>query len=127
MLDVVSDMLERRLVYAPAALELEAFIASDGLTLLFFRGGERRHREAHDVAVALREMLLDYQGRLRCAVFDSEMEDKLRERFRVVAPPALVFVVSGQQQEVLPGVRDWSDYQSAFQRYLGAPLREAMA
>jgi hypothetical protein len=33
-------------------------------------------------------------------------------------------------QEVLPGVRDWSDYSSAFARYLGAPVgrtREAIA
>ena len=73
------------------------------------------------------QCLKDYQGMVRAAVLRETDEPQQQERFRVITPPSLVFIAGGKTLEVMPGVRDWSDYQAAFQRYLGAPRREVSA
>ncbi len=119
----VVAMLEQGQLSELDEATLPAFIAGKNLTVLLFTGGPKRVREAHDVAVALREVLRDYPGLVRAAVLPPEREGDFHEQFRVLTPPSLVFIASGETLEVLPGVRDWADYTRAFQRYLGAPQR----
>lgn len=106
---------------------LPPFTEYTGLSVLLFTGGPKRVREAHDVAVALREVLRDYPGLVRAAVLQTELERDYQEQFRIITPPSLVFISAGKILEVLPGVRDWAEYTRAFSRYLGAPRQEAQA
>lgn len=123
----IADMLERGMLQTLSESALEEFVSRDGLAVLFFTGGPKRFREAHDVAVALREIVREYAGNVRAAILEEGLESAQQERFRVITPPSLVFVAGGKTLEVVPGVRDWADYEIAFQRYLGAPGHEASA
>ncbi len=85
------------------------------------RADQRRRGDAHDVAVALREILKDYGGQVAAALVEQSAENALQPRFRVLVSPSLVLAYRGETLEVIPRVRDWSDYARAFQRYLGSP------
>lgn len=124
----IAEMTSNGLLQIAGPDGIDEFLAMPGLCLLFFAGGRQHSRETHDVAVALREMLKGYPGQLHAALIDGD--DQLRERFRVINAPSLVFIVGGKVCEVLPGVRDWNDYSAAFTRYLGpqsANSKEAQA
>ena len=71
------------------------------------------------MAVALREVLKDYQGKINAGLVVQADEAELQPRFRVLALPSLVLVLGGETLEVIPRVRDWSDYVRAFRAYLG--------
>ena len=49
----------------------------------------------------------------------------VQPRFRVLVTPSLVLLLAGATLEVIPRVRDWSDYTAAFRRYLGSPRARA--
>ena len=123
----LADMLDQGMLQKLDDGSLESFISQDGLCVLFFTGGKGRTREAHDVAVALREIMRDYPGLIRAAVLEEALEKGQQPRFRVTTPPSLVLVAGGRALEVVPGVRDWADYEVAFRRYLGSPRREVSA
>ncbi len=103
---------------------LAGFLDAEGLAVLFFAGGAKRRRESHDVAVALREVLKDYEKGIRVALVGDKASADLKSQFRVVVEPSLVFVLDGAVLEVVPGIRDWAEYAAAFRRYLGNPARE---
>ena len=117
----IEDMLERGLLQRVDTRNLEAFLQAPGLQVLFFAGSDSQRSDAHDVAVALREVLKDYGGAVSAALVAEEDEAELQPRFRILALPSLALVLGGETLEVIPRVRDWSDYIRAFQRYLGAP------
>ena len=118
---VINDMLDSGQLQALGNATIEPFLAGDGLAVLFFAGTGGRHNEAHDVAVALREIIRDYHGSLRAGIVNAEEEAALQSRFRVQRSPSLALVHEGVTLEVIPGVRDWADYARALQRYLGNP------
>ena len=124
--DAVTDMLARGLVRPLDASTADEFLAGDGLQVLFFTGGKSHMRDAHDVAVALRELLRDYRGMVAAAMVSGD-GDALLARFRVSVLPSLVLVLGGETLEILPRVRDWADYAGAFRRYLGAPRSTSSA
>jgi hypothetical protein len=119
----VDDMLATGLLQRVSADSLEQFLAGDVLGVLFFAGGKSHRADAHDVAVALREIIKDYAGSVRAGLVEEEDEAELQPRFRVLVSPSLALVHGGATLEVIPRVRDWSDYARAFQRYLGNPRR----
>ncbi len=100
---------------------VDGFLAEVRPHLLFFPGPNAVRREAHDVAVALRELLGDYQGMIDAALVSDDAGAELAERFRASATPCLVLLTGSEILEVIPRVRDWSDYAAAFRRYLGNP------
>ncbi len=116
----IADMLAQGLLEEVNAGNIAGFIAGDGLRVLFFAGPHNQRSDAHDVAVALREVLKDYRGRVTAGLVAAD-EAALQPRFRVLVLPSLVLLIQGEVLEILPRVRDWSDYVEAFQRYLGAP------
>ncbi len=118
---VITDMLEKGQLQRVGRSTLEQFLAGEGLAVLFFAGSGGRHNEAHDVAVALRELIKDYHGSLRAGLVDGDEEADLQSRFRVQRAPSLALVHEAVTLEVIPGVRDWADYARALQRYLGNP------
>lgn len=115
----ITGMLEQGLLKSLDTNNLDEFLAGEGLRVLFFAGDNSRRGDAHDVAVALREVLKDYQGMVSAGLLNQADEAALQARFRVMALPSLVLVAGGETLEVIPRVRDWSDYVSAFRRYLG--------
>lgn len=117
----IDDMISHGQLTEADAHSLPALLDTQGVKVLFFAGGDKRRRESHDVAVALRELLKGYGSEVRGVLLRGEAAAPLKERFRVVVEPSLVFVLGGETVEVVPGVRDWADYAGAFRRYLGAP------
>ena len=117
----VDQMLESGALCRVGAEDLDEFLAGDQLAVLFFAGGKSQRGDAHDVAVALREILRDYPGGIRAGLVEPSEETDLQPRFRVLVAPSLALVHGGSTLEVIPRVRDWSDYAGAFQRYLGPP------
>lgn len=116
----ICDMLERCMLRRIDDKSIDAFLEKDGLQVLFFPGGRSQRGEAHDVAVALREILKDYSGQVTAALVESADGDSTQQRFRVLALPSLVLLVGGEVLEVIPRVKDWGDYVKAFRRYLGS-------
>jgi len=115
----ISDMLERGVLQTVGATNVDSFLESAGLQVLFFAGPDNQHGDNHDVAVALRELLKDYADGTRAALVDRADEAQLQPRFRVLVLPSLALCLGGEILEVIPGVRDWGDYIRAFRRYLG--------
>ena len=119
---VIADMLQQGLLQRVDAGNIDRFLAGQGLHVLFFAGSRSQRSDAHDVAVALRELLKDYRGSVSAGLVAGD-EAQLQPRFRVLVLPSLVLVLGGETLEIVPRVRDWGDYVQAFQRYLGAPGR----
>ncbi len=117
----LEQMLADGLAETVTQESVDTFLAGNGLRVLLFSGLGGNRTEGHDVAVALRELLRDYAGKLRSGVVADDAERALMGRFRVAVLPTLVLVAGGQVLEVLPRVKDWADYAAAFQRYLGVP------
>jgi hydrogenase-1 operon protein HyaE len=112
-------MLERGVLHTVNAANVDSFLAGPGLRVLFFAGPGNQHGDSHDVAVALREVLKEYPEGIGAALVEREDEAALQPRFRVLVLPTLALCIGGETLEVIPGVRDWSDYTRAFRRYLG--------
>lgn len=102
-------------------LDSAALAAWNANGVLFFTGISKGRKEAHDVAVAVSEMVKAYGGRIALAVVADGVEDGLRERFGIRVLPALVFIRDGTVMRALFGIRDWVDYTAAFAAYYGAP------
>jgi Hydrogenase-1 expression protein HyaE len=115
----IADMLERGVLQTVDSANVDSFLAGPGLRVVFFAGPGNQHGDSHDVAVALREVLKEYKDGLSAALVAAAHEAKLQSRFRVLTLPSLALCVGGDTLEVIPGVRDWSDYSRAFRRYLG--------
>jgi len=122
----IENMLERGLLERLTTDSLDDFLASDRLCVLFFAGGNSQRSDAHDVAVALREVLREYPGSVRAGLVDEAQGSEWQQRFRVLVSPSLVLAHAGSTLEVIPQVRDWADYSRAFQRYLGPPANKAV-
>ncbi len=69
----VDQMLDSGMLRPVGAANLEDFLDDDRLLVLLFAGGRRQRSDAHDVAVALREILRDYPELLAAGLvlFDS--------------------------------------------------------
>ena len=122
----IKDMLDSGMLERLSAQSIDAFLASDRLCVLFFAGGKSQRSDAHDVAVALREVLREYPGSVQAGLVEETDESELQPRFRVLVSPSLALVHGGSTLEVIPRVRDWADYARAFQRYLGSPTHQAV-
>jgi hydrogenase-1 operon protein HyaE len=122
----IEDMLDSGLLQSVNSGNVEDYLAREGLGVLFFAGGNKQRSDAHDVAVALREILKDYRGLVHAGLVADDHSAQLQPRFRVLVCPSLVLVHGGETLEVIPRVRDWADYARAFQRYLGNPGQTTM-
>lgn len=121
----IADLLDRGMLQRVDASGVEPFLQQEGLGVLFFPGGRKQQSDAHDVAVALREILREYPGMIYAGLVEEGDAEVLQSRFRVLVSPSLVLVRGGATLEVIPRVRDWADYSRAFQRYLGAATTDA--
>ena len=78
--------------------------------LLFFTGDPDQRSDSGDVAVVLPELLAAFPGRYRAAVAARPAEAALKARCRVEVLPSLVLLRGASVLDVLPRIRDWSDY-----------------
>jgi hydrogenase-1 operon protein HyaE len=98
--------------------DLDDFLGRNPRALLFFSGDVAQRPEGLDVAVVVRELLTNYQGRLRVGLIDRRDETALMTRFGVVVTPAVVYMRDSQPVELVARMRDWPVFAQACDRLL---------
>jgi hydrogenase-1 operon protein HyaE len=98
--------------------DLTAFVAREGVHVLFIPGDPARNLESADVAVILPELRMAFQGRFDCAVVGDAIEAEVREATRVLKTPSLIFYRAGEVIGALPKVRDWDEYMARITQIL---------
>lgn len=96
---------------------------SDELTALLLTEDPLRNPEVLDACVILPEALKPLGERIVRRVAGPEVAPALSQRYGVARPPAVVFLRCGQFVGVLPGIRDWRDYQAEVERLLAGPAQ----
>ncbi len=104
--------LERELGYPrlSSMSEVAAYLSAPGLHCLFIPGDARRNLETADAAVILPELRLAFQNAFDCAIIDDAIEAKVREQYRALKTPGLLFFRAETFLGDIQKVRDWSDY-----------------
>lgn len=92
------------------AHDVAEFLARPGQHCLFIPGDPRRNLETADAAVILPELRMAFQNAFDCAVIDDAIEAALREHYRALKTPGLLFFRGPDFLGAIEKVRDWSDY-----------------
>ncbi|HET7203816.1 MAG TPA: hypothetical protein VFI92_10665 [Steroidobacteraceae bacterium] len=102
---------------------LQEFLARHPRALLFFTGDVAQRPEGLDVAIVVRELLKQYDGRLALGLVDRRDETALMSKTGVVVLPAVAFVADGRTVDVVARMRDWNSFAQAAGRLFadGAP------
>lgn len=100
--------------------EIDEFVKGPQVTVLFFTGDPKQHRETNDVAVILPELDKAFPGRLRPAVIARAAEKALQARYGFRRWPALVFLREQGYLGAITGVKNWSEYLEEIQSLLQA-------
>lgn len=98
--------------------EVADHLARPGVQCLFIPGDPRRNLETADAAVILPELRLAFQNAFDCAVIDDAIEAPLREQYRALKTPGLLFFRDGAYLGGIEKVRDWSDYLARITHFL---------
>lgn len=101
-----------------SAHDVTEFLARPGPHCLFIPGDPRRNLETADAAVILPELRLAFQNAFDCAVIDDAIEAALREEYRALKTPGLLFFRGPAYLGAIEKVRDWSDYLARTGRLL---------
>lgn len=88
---------------------LEAFLAANEYSVLFFTEDASKQKETPDVAVVLPELVATFPM-LKAAVISRDSEKELQERFNFLQWPALVFCKGTGFLGSIARIRDWDDY-----------------
>lgn len=88
---------------------IDAFLADNDFSVLFFTEDVKRFPETNDVAVVLPELLAVFPD-LKPAVISRDDEKKLQSLYGFRAWPALVFMRGEQYLDAITGIQDWSEY-----------------
>ncbi len=90
----------------------DAFVARDGMNVLFFPGDVDTVKDATDVAVVLPELVRAFRGQLTPGVVTDVFGDgvKLRRQYGFTHFPSLVFVRSGEYVGTIMRIQDWGEY-----------------
>ena len=89
---------------------VDAFLAGNDFSVLFFPGDPERMADSNDVAVILPELMKVFGEIMVPAVVDRESERALQLRFRFNSFPTLVFLRGDGYLGALSQVKDWSVY-----------------
>jgi hydrogenase-1 operon protein HyaE len=112
------DRLTEELNYPMLDLSnIDAFLADNDFSVLFFTEDIKRFPETNDVAVVLPELLSVFPG-LKPAVISRSDEKKLQSLYGFRAWPALVFMRGEQYLDAITGIQDWSEYLSQIKTIL---------
>jgi hydrogenase-1 operon protein HyaE len=88
---------------------VDAFLAANAHSVLFFPGDSERLVESADVAVILPEILKTFPG-VAAAVVEKAAERALQLRYHFNAFPALVFLKPEGYLGAISGVLGWQEY-----------------
>jgi hydrogenase-1 operon protein HyaE len=94
-----------------------------GLTALLLTEDPQRNLEVLDACVILPEALKPLGEQIVRQVAGPDAAPALMQRYGVARAPAVVFLRDGEFVGVLPGIRDWSDYQREVARLLEGPAQ----
>ena len=97
---------------------IDAFLAENPHSVLFFTEDADRYPESNDVAVILPELMKLFGDRCRVGVVGRKDEKSLQRRYGFSAWPALVFLRGHEYLGVITQVQDWADYLIEFDRLL---------
>jgi hydrogenase-1 operon protein HyaE len=112
------DRLTEELNYPMLDLSnIDAFLADNDFSVLFFTEDIKRFPETNDVAVVLPELLSVFPD-LKPAVISRSDEKKLQSLYGFRAWPALVFMRGEQYLDAITGIQDWSEYLSQIKTIL---------
>jgi hydrogenase-1 operon protein HyaE len=89
---------------------LDAFLAAQRHSLLFFTEDPARYPESNDVAVVLPELMQVFGQGCAAAVIDRAAEKALQRRFGFNAWPALVVMRGSGYLGAITRVQDWRVY-----------------
>lgn len=98
--------------------DVAGFLARPGVHCLFIPGDPRRNLETADAAVILPELRKAFQNAFDCALIDDAIEAGLREEYRALKTPGLLFFRGPEFLGAVERVRDWSDYIARVTRFL---------
>lgn len=106
---LLKSVMARHAFTAVSEESLDAFLAANPLSVIFFSGDWERLAESNDVAVVLPEIKKLAPG-LAVAVAERAAERALQLRFRFNKFPALVFLRDAGYLGAILGMRGWSEY-----------------
>ena len=89
---------------------IDAFLAGNDFSVLFFSGDPERIADSNDVAVILPELMKVFGEIMVPAVVEREPERALQLRYRFSSFPTLVFLRGDGYLGALSQVKDWSVY-----------------
>jgi hydrogenase-1 operon protein HyaE len=90
--------------------DIAEFLGRPGQHCLFVPGDPRRNLETADAAVILPELRQAFQNAFDCAVVDDAVEEDLRQHYRALKTPGLLFFRGPDYLGAVEKVRDWGDY-----------------
>lgn len=90
--------------------DVAEYLGRPGQHCLFIPGDARRNLETADAAVILPELRQAFQNAFDCAVVDDVIEAALRDHYRALKTPGLLFFRGPDFLGSIEKVRDWSDY-----------------
>ena len=94
-----------------------------GLAALLLTEDPQRNSEVLDACVILPEALKPLGDRISRHVAGPDFAPALIQRYGVARAPAVVFLRDGKFVGVLPGIRDWNEYQAEVDRLLSGPAQ----
>ncbi len=94
-----------------------------GLAALLLTEDPQRNAEVLDACVILPEALKPLGDRISRHVAGPDFAPALIQRYGVARAPAVVFLRDGKFVGVLPGIRDWNEYQAEVDRLLSGPAQ----
>lgn len=92
------------------AEDVDLFVASGGLRVIFVTGDPVKLLDSVDIAVVLPELCRHFAGNIVPAVATRGAEPALASRFGAEVRPSLLFFSAGQHLGTIPRVRDWDEY-----------------
>ena len=98
--------------------DVAGLLARPGVHCLFIPGDARRNLETADAAVILPELRQAFQNAFDCALIDDAIEAGLREEYRALKTPGLLFFRGPDFLGAVERVRDWSDYIARVTHFL---------
>lgn len=117
------DRLVDELGYPDVTLDAhDAFVAAEGMNVLFFPGDPTTVKDATDVAVVLPELVAAFSDQLNPGVVRDTFGDgkTLKRKYGFSHYPALVFVRGGDYVGAICRIQDWADYLGKIDALLAA-------
>ncbi len=96
---------------------IDDFLTSNQLSVLFFTEDPKRFAETDDLAVVLPELMQVFPH-ITPAVISRDDEKKLQSMYGFRSWPALVFLRDGQYLDTITGIQDWSEYLTEIKRII---------